>query len=223
MVRDPACLRELQALEGDHLLLSGEVGAGHRGRPTPPERTGRRRVRPGVPRRRDGARPGRTHGRSHRAHIGRAGRAARPRRRAPALAHRRLRRRPQPGPGLRRAGSRRRPLLAEVAYDVAVERGIVDGQAWLGSVLGIIRPDAGHARARRQPLPRGSRALRAAQPSRPALGPGRDRPRGRADGRPGHQRGGGGRAGRHAGAFGAPDGRERACGGRPGPTSPRAT
>jgi DNA-binding NarL/FixJ family response regulator len=28
---------------------------------------------------------------------------------------------------------------AELAYDVAVERGIVDGQAWLGSVLGIIR------------------------------------------------------------------------------------
>ena len=29
--------------------------------------------------------------------------------------------------------------MAEVGYEVAVERGIVDGQAWLGSVLGIIR------------------------------------------------------------------------------------
>ena len=29
--------------------------------------------------------------------------------------------------------------MAEVSYEVAVERGIVDGQAWLGSVLGIIR------------------------------------------------------------------------------------
>ena len=42
---------------------------------------------------------------------------------------------------------------AEVGYEVAVERGIVDGQAWLGSVLGNIRLMQGRLRACRQPVP----------------------------------------------------------------------
>jgi DNA-binding CsgD family transcriptional regulator len=138
VVRDPACLRELHALEGDHLLLSGDVA---------------RAIEVDQPLL-DG--PADAAFAQASLDVGTAlvlaGRTAEAIDHTSAalavrldlddelqlsrlgvyvVAH---------SLALAYAGRlEEAAATADVAYEVAVERGIVDGQAWLGSVLGIIR------------------------------------------------------------------------------------
>jgi DNA-binding CsgD family transcriptional regulator/tetratricopeptide (TPR) repeat protein len=137
-VRDPACLRELHALEGDHLLLSGDVA---------------RAIEIDQP-----LLSGPADGAFAQASLDVGTALALAGRTAEAIDHTSaalaVRLDLDDELQLSRTGVyvvahtlalayagriEEAAAMAEAGYEVAVERGIVDGQAWLGSVLGITR------------------------------------------------------------------------------------